>query len=93
MTKRGKDLRAANLRKAYRKVPSDRSVTTSRCTALVLAQVNKQMYTLHSPELLSFFTYIDPMKSTPVTLKGAPSYILACGSGGGSGAENGFPVM
>ena len=68
---------------------------TSRYTALVLAQVNRQIYTLYSPELPelpSFFTYIAPVKSIPVTLKGGPSCTLASGSGGGSGIGNGLPT-
>ena len=50
------------------------------------------MYTLYSPELPSFFTYIAPVKSTPLTMKGGPPYTLASGSGGGSGIENSFPT-
>ena len=92
MTIRDNDLRATNLRKACRKVSSDKLVTTLRCTALVLAQVNRHTYTLDSPELPSFLTYIAPVKSTPVTLKGWPSSTLAWGRGGGSGTENGFPT-
>ena len=44
----GKDFRLANLRKACRKDSSDILVTTSKCTALVVAQVNRQMYALPS---------------------------------------------
>ena len=83
---------ALNLRNAWRKLSSDKLVTTSRYTALVLAQVNKHTYTLDSPKLPSFLTYIAPVKSTPVTLKGGPSCTLAWGRGGGSGTENGFPT-
>ena len=46
MTSRGSDLRATNLRKACRNVTYVRSVTTSRWIARVLAQVNRQTYTL-----------------------------------------------
>ena len=39
----GKDLQLENLWKARRKVSTDRSVTTSRWTALVVAHVNRHM--------------------------------------------------
>ena len=48
---------------------SVRSVTTSKCTARVLAQVNKHMYTFCSPSELR--TNNAPVKSTPVTLNGS----------------------
>ena len=73
MTSLGIDLQAANLRKACRNVTSVRSVTTSRWIARVLAQVNRQTYNLQSSTAPSFFTYIAPVKSTPVTQKGGPS--------------------
>ena len=47
-TIRGKDFLLKNWRKAGRNISSDRSVTTSKRTALVLAHVNKHIYTLFS---------------------------------------------
>ena len=50
----GKELRAVKQRNECTKVPVERFVTTSRCSALDVAQVNKQMYTLPSSLLLCF---------------------------------------
>ena len=70
------------------KFSSDRSVTTSKCTALVLAQVNKHMYTfcspLSPPELR---TNSAPVKSTPVMLNGLEQSVHDLGRGGASGTE------
>ena len=63
----------------------DRSVTTSKSTALVLAQVNKHMYTFCSPPELR--TNSASVKSTPVTLNGLEHSVRDLGSGGASGAE------
>ena len=90
MTIFGRDLRLANLRKANRNVSVVRSVTISRCTALVAAQVNRHMYTFSSSELNR--TYNAPVKSTPVTVKGGASNVRIFGSGGGSGAVYGLPL-
>ena len=73
MTILGRDLRLTNRRKASRNVSVVRSVTISRCTALVVAQVNRHMYTLSSSELCR--TYNPPVKSTPVTVKGGASNV------------------
>ena len=54
----GKDLR-------LEKHLNDRLVITSRCTALVLAHVNKHMYALDS--LFGVWMYNAPVKSIPVT--------------------------
>ena len=67
------------------KFSTDRSVTTSKCKALVLAQVNKHMYTFCSPPELR--TNNAPVKSTPVTLNGLEQSVLDLGSGSASGAE------
>ena len=64
----GSDFRLTNLRNANRNVSVDRFVTTSKCTARVVAQVNRHMYTFSSP--LFCRTYNAPVKSTPVTVKG-----------------------
>ena len=53
--------------------------------ALVLAQVNKHMYTLSSPPKLR--TNNTPVKSTPVTLNGSEQSVRDLGSRGASGAE------
>ena len=53
--------------------------------ALVLAQVNKHMYTLSSPpELRTNNTLV---KSTPVTLNGSEQSVRDLGSTAASGAE------
>ena len=44
----GRDSRVENLRNARRNVGTIRSVTISRCTALVVAHVKRHMYTLYS---------------------------------------------
>jgi len=80
----GNDLRLTNLLNAWRKVASVKSVTISKYTALVAAQVKRQTYTLFSLPLL--FTYRAPVKSTPVVVKGGESFTLDSGNGGGSGA-------
>ena len=66
------------------KFSSVRPVTTSKCTALVLAQVNKCMYIFSPPELS---TNNAPVKSTPVTLNGLEQSVCDLGSGGASWAE------
>jgi len=48
-TRCGRDFLQLKRRKACRKHSTERPVMISRCTARVTAQVNKQMYTLHSP--------------------------------------------
>ena len=58
-------------------------------TALVLAHVNKHMYTFCSPPVLR--TNKAPVKSTPVTLNGAAHNVRDLGSGGASGTEYGLP--
>ena len=85
----GVDLCPVNRRNARRNVSVDRSATTSRCTALVVAQVNRHIYTLTSSSLMC--TYSAPVKSTPVTEKGCDSCVLAFGSGAGSGVAYGLP--
>ena len=57
--------------------------------ALLVAQVNKHIYTLVSSH--PWWTYRAPVKSTPVTEKGRMSCILTLGSGAGSGATYGLP--
>ena len=88
----GSDLRLAKRRKACRNDSSVRSGTTSKCTALVDAHVNKQTYTFFSCPT-SFFTYMAPVKSTPVTVKGGESLSLHLGSGGGSGELKGLDAI
>ena len=44
----GMDFLLVNRRNAKRNAASDKSLTISKCTALVLAQVNRQMYTFMS---------------------------------------------
>ena len=85
----GSDFRLTNLRNANRNVSVDRFVTTSKCTARVVAQVNKHMCTFSSPLLCR--TYNAPVKSTPVTVKEVMSRVLTSESGAGSGAGNGLP--
>ena len=85
----GYDFRLTNLWNANRNVSVDRFVTTSKCTARVVAQVNKHMYTFSSPLLCR--TYNAPVKSTPVTVKGVTSRVLTSGSGARSVAGNGLP--
>ena len=85
----GSDFRPTNLRNANRNISVDRFVTTSKCTAQVVAQVNRHMYTFSSS--LFCRTYNAPVKSTPVTVKGVTSRVLTSGSGAGSGAGNGLP--
>jgi len=80
----GKDLRYENCLNTCKKVSSDRSVTTSRCTALVLAHVNKHMYALDSP--FDVRMYSAPVKSIPVTENGFIICNLCLGRGGGLGA-------
>ena len=80
----GNDLQLTNLLNAWRKVASVKSVTISKCTVLVAAQVKRQKYTLFS--LLLLFTNRTPVKSTPVVVKGGESFTLDSGNGGGSGA-------
>ena len=46
---RGTDFRLVNLLNAWMKASSDKSGTTSRCTALVDAQVKRQMYAFPVP--------------------------------------------
>ena len=65
------------------KFSSDRSVTTSKCIALVLGQVNKHKYTFCSPPELR--TNSAPVKSTSVTLN--EQSVCDLGSGGAFGAE------
>ena len=85
----GRDFRLENLRKANKKVCTDRSRTTSLCTARVTAHVKMQIYTFVSPSLS--LIYRAPVKSTPVTVNGGDSVTQTFGSGGGSGAWKGFP--
>ena len=89
-TRRGKDLLLLKRRKACRKHSTVRSVTISRCTARLTAQVNRQMYTLCSPPMP--LTYRAPEKSIPVTSNGMDCCTRAFTSGGGSGAEYGLPA-
>jgi len=63
-------------------------VTTSKSTVLVLAQINKQMYTFCSPFMLR--TNNAPIKFTLVTLNGAVKNVLDLGNGGASGTEYDF---
>ncbi len=79
----GSDFRAANLRKARMNVGTDKSVTISRCIALVVAHVKRQIYALFS--VPDPFKYNAPVKSTPVISNGRVCWSLAFGSGGGSG--------
>ena len=88
-TRRGRDFLLLKCLKACKKHSTVRSVMISRCTARVTAQVNKQMYTLHSPSPL---TYKASVKSTPVTSKGKDCSTRAFTSGGGSGAVYGRPA-
>ena len=85
----GRDFQLENLRKANKKVCTDRSRTTSMCTARVTAHVKMQIYTFVSPSLS--LIYRAPVKSTPVTVNGGDSVTRTFGSGGGSGARKGFP--
>ena len=85
----GVDLHHAKWQEASRNVSVDKSATTSRCMALLVAQVNKHTYTLVSSSL--WWTYRAPVKSTPVTEKGRASCILTLGSGTGSEAMYGLP--
>ena len=80
----GKDMRLEKRLNACKKVSSDRSVTTSRCTALVLAHLNKHMYALDSP--FGVRMYNAPVKSIPVTENGFIICNLCLGRGGGFGA-------
>jgi len=84
-----RELPPANLLNASRKVSSVKSVTTFKCIALVLAQVNKHMYT--SCSLSMQRTNKALVKSTPVTLNGAAHNVLDSGSEGASGVEYSFP--
>lgn len=60
----GKELWLLNLLDACKKVSTVKSVTTSRCKALITAHVKRQIYTFFSS--LPFCTYSAPVKSTPV---------------------------
>ena len=84
----GNDTLATNHRKASRKVAVERSVTISRCTALDVAHMNKQMYTLFPP--LCCLTYRAPVKSTPVMESSGTFCTLIFGSGADSGAAYGI---
>ena len=48
-----------------------------------MARVDKQAYTLDS--VLESCTYIAPVKSIPVMVKGSDSHVQISGRGGGSG--------
>ena len=87
----GSDLQLENRRKASINVGTVRSFTTSKCTARVFAQVNRQIYTLDMPWV--DFTYISPVKSTPVTVNGWASLVQLAGSGGGSGIVYALPMV
>ncbi|KAH3695561.1 hypothetical protein DPMN_083022 [Dreissena polymorpha] len=76
----GTDRLLTNRLNASMNVSSDKSGTTSRCTARVLAQVNRQMYTFCIP--VFSLTRRAPVKTTPVTMNGASSETLSFGSGG-----------
>ena len=62
----GNDLLATNHRTASRKVTVERSIIISKCTALEVAQVNRQMYTLVSS--WCSLTYKAPVKPMPVAV-------------------------
>jgi len=83
-TRHGKDRLPLKCLKANRKHSIVRSVTISRCTAWLMAHVNRQMYTLFSLPLL--LTYSALVESTTVTSKGKDGCTRAFMSGGGSGA-------
>ena len=85
----GRDLWAVNRRKASRNDFVERSVTTSKCTVLYVAHVNKQMYALPSSPLCCFMQKA-PMKSTPVIENGSTSCTLIFGSGAASGTTCGL---
>jgi len=57
---------------------------------MVVAQVNKQIYTFCS--LVLCCTYRAPVKSIPITVNGATSLVRTIGSGAGSGAGYGLPI-
>ena len=69
----GHDLLPTNLLKALMKVLADKLVASSRCTALVVAHVNRQIY------ILAVST------STPTIWKGLDSWTLSLGIDGGPG--------
>ena len=85
----GKDLRLLKRLNACRNVATDKSVTISRCTALLTPHVKRHTYTLFSCPLSR--TYIAPVKSTPVYSNGGALCILSLMSGGGSGIRYGLP--
>jgi len=81
--RRGRDFLLLKCLKACRKHSTVRSVTISKCTARVSAQVNRHTYTSCSGSPL---TNNAPVKSTPVTSKGMDCCMRAFTSGGGSSA-------
>ena len=85
----GKDFPPVNLLNISRNISVDRLFTTSRCMAVVVVHMNKQMHAYISSEFCR--TYSALIKSTPVTVKGGASKILSLGSGCGSGVAYGLP--
>jgi hypothetical protein len=77
----GVDFLLINRRKANVKGSIVISGTISICTALVLAHVNKQVYTFPIEPSLHFI-FKAPEKKTPVTVNGGPPSILSFGNVG-----------
>ena len=79
-----------NLLKQFTDVEVCKSVTNSRCIALVTQQVNKAIYTFcisAEPPLI----HKGPAKSTPVVLKGKVSLTIKSGQSEGGLGLKGFP--
>ena len=88
----GKPLRPQKRRNACRKVGADKSLTTSKCRALVEAQVNRHTYNFTtSSAVLVTFAYKGPAKSTPVWVNGGSELTRSAGRSAILGVGNAFP--
>ena len=90
----GSPIRLTKLWNACKNESAERASVSSKCTAQVDAQVNKQMNAL----MLSLdsvvtwnLTLSGPAKSTPVVVNGGPSPSLSGGRSGISEGEYSFP--
>jgi hypothetical protein len=80
----GIPLRAVNLLKLLMNPSDVKFGTKSKCSALTMQHVYKQIQTFGFSSLV--FTYNGPRKSMPVAVKGGASFTRNSGSGGAGGA-------
>ena len=86
----GNPLRPVKRLNANKKEVADNSLVSSKWIALVEAQVNRQIYDLHSLPSMPC-TYNGPAKSMPVLVNGGASLTLSAGKSGTIGEGKTFP--